>query len=221
MKKYILTFFFYWIVFSLFSQKDSLRIGESYWEDQLYLNTTYNVLNKQPSTVSASEFSFGISFGYIKDIPFNKAGKVSLGVGIGYNYDFFTHNLLVNEVAFSVNSTASLNKIKLHNLEFPIQIRWRNSDAVTYSFWRIYTGVKFSYNLKNNFSYTLDEVDYSYDNLNSYNNFQTGLELSIGYGAFNFYIYYGLSSIFNEDAMLNSEKIKTSISKFGLVFYLL
>lgn len=221
MKKHILTFFFYWILFSCFSQIDSLRIGDSYWEDQLYLNITYNVLNNQPSGVTASEFSFGVSFGYIKDIPFSKSGKFGIGVGIGYNYDFFTHSLLVNETSFFINSSASSNTIKLHNLEFPVQIRWRSSDAITYSFWRVYTGIKFSYNLKNNFSYTLEDVDYSFSNIDAYNNFQTGLEISVGYGAFNFYVYYGLDSMFKKVTLLDSEKINTTVSRFGFVFYIL
>ncbi|WP_246143007.1 porin family protein [Tenacibaculum adriaticum] len=203
-----------------FSQKDSLQLGDSYWEDQLYLNITYNILDKQPTGFGNGGFSYGFSAGYIKDIPFNRRGNFSTGIGIGYNYDSFSHNLTPNNVDFTSNPDAISSQIGLHNLEFPIQIRWRTSDAVTYSFWRIYTGVKLSYNLSNNFTYTIDNEKFSFTNIDKYNNFQTGLELSVGYGAFNLYVYYGLTPMY-KDAYIDNEKIDTTITKFGLIFFLL
>ncbi len=211
------------LTLNIYSQKDSLSLGDTYWEDQLYINVTYNVLNNQPNTINRSGFSFGFSGGYIKDIPINKSGKLAFGVGLGYGFDSFNHDLKViesNPSIFESGTNIRDNKIKMHNIEIPIQFRWRSSTANTYSFWRIYTGFKISYNLSNSFSYFESNRLVSISDLSEFNKFQTGLILSAGYGSFNFHAYYGLTPIFNS-ARINGEKINTKILRFGLSFYLL
>jgi len=220
MKKKILIVLLFLINSNLFSQNDSINVNPKYWEDQLYIGVAYNIFNNQPDAVDASEFSAGLSFGYIKDIPLNKGNTFAAGIGIGYNYDLYTHTLVANETNFTINDDASLNKLKTHNIEFPIQIRWRTSDAINYSFWRIYAGMRVTYNLYNKFSYTLEGEDFAFKNINSYNKVQTGIELSVGYGAFNLYTYYGLSSVY-KDATFDNETIQTNIIKLGVIFYLL
>ncbi|TCI94267.1 porin family protein [Tenacibaculum sp. M341] len=219
-KSPILILFF--LALKSYAQIDSLKIGDKYWEDQLYLSLSYDILDKQPSGASKSGFSYSFSLGYIKDIPLQKNGKFAVGIGTGYSFNSFNHGLQIidnNTIQLANNITS--NKMSLHNIEFPLQIRWRTSDAVTYSFWRLYGGVRFSYNLSNNFSY-LDEnnASFEFSNIDIYNRFQSGLELSAGYGAFNLYVYYGLTSIF-KDVSINSETVNSKIMKFGLIFYLL
>lgn len=204
-----------------FSQKDSLQLGDRYLEDQLYIGITYNVFLKQPSNADESGFSFGVSTGYIKDIPFNRKGKWAAGIGLGYNYGTFSHDLLIDSSDnFSIDALASLNRIRLHNIEMPIQLRWRDSDSVTYSFWRVYAGVRLSYNIANTFKYTVNNQNFRFTDVGVYNKFQTGLELSVGYGVINFFVYYGLTPMY-KNAFINKEAINTKIAKFGLIFYLL
>lgn len=206
----------------LSAQKDTLSINSRYWEDQLYINLTYNTLVNEPQVIESNGFSFGISAGYIKDIPFTIKGNWAAGIGVGYGYNTFNHDLLIdNSGVFSaMNENITSNKLRLHSFEFPLQIRWRNSDVVTYSFWRVYAGVRMSYNISNTFKYIKEENNYSFSNIDAYNNFQSGLELSIGYGAINFFVYYGLTPMY-KSATLNGAKINTKIAKFGLIFYLL
>jgi hypothetical protein len=206
---------------SAHAQKDSLLLGKKYWEDQLYMSISYDVMRNQPEMAETSGFSYSLSFGYIKDIPFTKKGDFAAGIGVGYSYSSFNHDLQIldsNTLQLADNITS--NKLKLHNLEFPIQLRWRTSDAVTYSFWRVYAGVKLSYNLNNKFTYELNDQLFEFSNVAIYNKFQTGLELSAGYGAFNFYFYYGLNPVYN-NAIVNGEEVASKITKFGLIFYLL
>ncbi|OSY88617.1 hypothetical protein WH52_02755 [Tenacibaculum holothuriorum] len=208
----------------VFSQKDSLKIGDKYWEDQLYLDISYNVLTKQPSTIPSSTFSYGISAGYIKDIPFNRAGRFALGLGLGYNYDSFNHSLKVlktnTNVVFSAANNPTSNTLNLHNIEFPIQLRWRTSTATTYSFWRIYTGLKVTYNLSHNFTNVESGVTTSTSSISNYNKWQMAATLSAGYSTFNFYVSYGLTPLFN-NAVVGSETLNTSILKLGISFYFL
>jgi len=205
----------------LFSQESKTITYPKYWEDQLYLNVTYNILENQPSSLAPSDVSYGISLGYIKDIPLNKKNTFALGIGTGYTYDSFSHSLIVNDsFNYTTSDDVSNNKLKTHNIAFPIQIRWRTSDATTYSFWRIYAGARLSYNLYNKHTYIINDIDYTYTDLNSYRKFQTALELSVGYGAFNLYTQYNLNSLY-ENAFIDDVSIETRIFKVGLIFYLL
>ena len=209
---------------SAIAQKDSLQIGDRYAEDQIYLTINYAQMYNQPETITNSSFSFGFSTGFIKDIILNKSGSFSFGLGVGYGYDFFNHQLKVEELnnstVFSSAINTTSNTYSAHNLEIPFEIRWRTSTAKDYDFWRIYAGIKLLYNLRNNFEFIENNAKFDYSNVSTYNNFQYGLTLSAGYDEFNMNLFYGLTPIFS-DGTLNGNSVDTKIIKFGLIFYIL
>lgn len=209
----------------VFSQKDSLQLGDKYLEDQIYFGVTFNQLVNQPSQVIGSGFSYGINTGYIKDISLVKSGKIALGLGVGYSFDSLKHGFKVSksngEVVLDVDpSVQSTNGLKLHAIEFPIELRWRTSTANKYKFWRIYTGIKINYNLKNTIDFTNNSIVSSYNNFSRFNKLQYGLTFSAGYSTFNFNLYYGLTPLF-KDSTLGAKSIGTKILKLGMIFYIL
>lgn len=224
MKRIIILIFLFFLIPNLSAQKDSLQLGDRYAEDQIYAAISYAQFFNQPATISRSSFSYSISTGFIKDISFNKSGNISVGIGIGYGIDFFNHKLKVEEfnniTVFNTSANLNSNVFRSHNLELPLELRWRTSTAKSYDFWRIYGGIKFLYNLSNKFQFTENTSEFIYKNVNSYNSLQYGLSLSAGYDAFNVNFYYSLTPLFN-NATINGEEINTSILKFGLIFYIL
>ena len=223
MKKLIF-FFFIGCSSIAFSQKDSLQLGSKYAEDQLYFLISYNQLFDQPSLVKGSGFSYGLSTGFMKDLILNKNGSISLALGFGYNYDLLNHGLTIakenNEVTFQVDNSGAINTLTIHNLEFPFEFRWRNSDAQTYKFWRVYMGVKASYNVSNNFKFTDQSNSFSYKNVSRFNSWQYGLTLSVGYDVFTAHMYYGLTPML-KDTMLGTTDISSKTMRIGLIFYFL
>lgn len=219
---------FYYLLFCTISfshaQKDSLKLGDKYADDQIYASITYAQFFNQPAIISKSGFSFAFSTGFMKDVILNKRGNVSIAFGVGYGYDYFNHNLKVEEInnstVFGDASNINSNVFKAHNLEFPFEFRLRTSNAIKYDFWRIYTGVKFLYNLSNTFRFEENNTQFSYSNVSAYNKLQYGITFSAGYDVVNFHMFYNLTPIF-KDAKINSENIDTSILKFGLIFYIL
>ena len=205
-------------------QKDSLASGDRYADDQLYVTISYAQLINQPTTITKSGFSYGLSAGFIKDITLNREGTFSFGLGLGYGYQNINHQLRVEEINGSTifgNATGLTdNSFTVQNLEFPLEIRWRTSSSNKYDFWRIYTGIKFLYNLGNRFRFIENSNRFSYKNVSAFNNFQYGLTLSVGYDAINAYLFYGLTPIFSE-ALFNNESIDTKVLQFGIVFYIL
>ena len=97
MKKELLVYVLLIFSLGMYAQIDSLKIGDSYWEDQLYVNVTYNILVNQPEGLENSQLSYGVGLGYIKDLPLNKQNTFALGVGLGYNYDFYNQSLVVQD----------------------------------------------------------------------------------------------------------------------------
>ena len=224
MKKLLFLFAILFTAFHAYSQKDSLQIGDRYAEDQLYLLISYNQLYSQPSQVSGSGFSYGLSTGFIKDVTLNKQGSFAVGLGVGYNFDSFNHGLKVtevnNQVTFEVDNTLTSNKLSIHSLEFPFEIRWRDSNAKKYSFWRVYAGIKASYNLSNSFRFEEGGQSFSFDNVSRFNRWQYGLTMSVGYNALTAHLYYGLTPIL-EDSSIGTTEISTKIIRIGLIFYML
>jgi hypothetical protein len=225
MNKVIPTLFLLLITANAFSQKDSLNLGDRYADDQIYAAISFAQFFEQPSVITKSSFSYALSAGFIKDITLNKQGNISVAAGIGYGFNFFNHKLKVEEInnttSFSNDATISANIFKSHNLEFPLEFRWRTSTANSYSFWRVYTGIKFMYSLSNKFQFEDSNNNvFKYSNISAYNKLQYGLTLSAGYDAFNIRVFYGLSPVF-KDATINGETINTKILKLGLMFYFL
>lgn len=218
----ILSFF----VAGLYAQNDSIRMDEKYLEDQLYFNFSYNSLSKTPKGLLQNGFSYGISLGAIKDIPFNKKRTIGLGIGFGYGYNTFNQNLQVGTVAgttnFSLPTSYSSNRYAINSLEVPVEFRWRTSTPTKYKFWRIYGGMTFSYilNFKSKFVGTSEIIHKK--NITEVNKLQYGLSMAAGYGTWNFYANYSLTPLFEKGTKLNTgENIDFSILRIGLMFYIL
>lgn len=223
MKSSKLILFFIGICNFLYSQQHEV-IDSLYLEDQLYISAAYTFLTKKPENMKQVGVSGEFSGGFVKDIPFNKRRNIALGVGIGYAYNFYNSNLKItknNGTTFSIVSGGyDTNRLHTHFLEFPIELRWRNSRPTRYSFFRIYGGVKFSYLLHSKVSYADKNTNMSFKNIPEIQKFQYGLHFVIGYGAWNLYTYYALQP-FLKDAVISKQKIDISRFTIGLKFYML
>ncbi|MDO9262004.1 MAG: porin family protein, partial [Flavobacteriaceae bacterium] len=170
-------------------------------------------------------FSNGISFGFIKDIPLNEQRNVGVGFGLGFAFNSIKNNLQLIENKQSIdiqilNEGFISNKITTKAIEFPLEFRWRTSTADKFKFWRVYSGVKFSYMYKAEYSFVDLSTNYLIKNLEILNKFQYGVTLNAGYSVFNLYTYYGIKPLYKE---LNIDQQKSSMReiKFGLIIYIL
>ena len=62
----------------LFSQNIK---SDFYREDQIYISLYYKSLKNDVSDLKENKFSSSINFGFIRDIPLSKSGKLALGIG--------------------------------------------------------------------------------------------------------------------------------------------
>ncbi|WP_299121998.1 porin family protein [uncultured Winogradskyella sp.] len=223
-------FFIGQLGFSQVDDTDKAELYKNYREDQFYASVTYNLLNNKPKDISQSGFSSGFHFGFIRDMPINERRNFAIGLGLGISTNSYNQkNLLIEElnddIALSIinedNFNVSKNKFTTYLVEIPLEVRWRTSTTTDYNFWRIYTGFKVGYLLYNSSKFKSEEVNQNLSNINGFNKIQYGLTLSAGYGTWNFQVYYGLNTIFEDSVKLDDEALNLKSLKIGLMFYIL
>ena len=202
-------------------EQDSL-----YREDQFYVSITYNALIDLPNNVSQNSFSTGVHLGAIRDFPLNKRRNIALALGLGYSFNSFNQNIRIsgyNPYNYTIleSYNYSKNNFAQHFIEVPFEFRWRTSNAQSYKFWRVYTGLKLGYLVASKSVFNDRSGSENQKNLTDLNKLQYGLTMGIGYNTWNGYIYYGLNPIFNDVSTIDLQSIDMSALKIGLIFYLL
>ncbi|WP_236027440.1 porin family protein [Gelidibacter pelagius] len=216
----------------LFAQQsiDTTFVDHKYKEDQFYFSITYELLGKKAKEIKQSGFSSGIHFGVIKDMPINERRNKAFGIGLGLSVNSFNQNMLISpdpdggytyQIIDESEITVKRNKFTTYLIEMPLQYRWRTSTAKDYKFWRIYSGVKIGYLLYNSSKFVGSIDDVKLSGIDDFNKLQYGLTLNAGYSTWNFHVYYGLNSIFNDSVKLNGKSVDMNSIKIGLMFYIL
>lgn len=215
-----------------FAQKEVVdfdAVDSLYREDQFYFNFTYNNLRKTPDGFKQNKFSPGIAVGFLRDMPFNKNRTWSIAAGLGYSLAVYNQNLVIDgtnntnsyQVIGSDITNYSKDKLSLHFVDLPIEIRWRNSTPESHKFWRIYTGFKMSYLFFDQYKLVSADVTIKNSNNKDLNKFHYGTYLAVGYNTWNIYAYYGMNSLFKSSAKIGNQSIELDTMNFGLMFYIL
>ncbi len=212
-------FIFYIILFlslDLFSQEN-----QKYFEDQFYLGLAYNSLGAKVEDFKENKFSYSLNYGFIKDIPVTKNGKIALGLGLGFSHNSLNNNLKFKNPGFEFQQNVgsiNINRYNYTEFQIPFEIRWRNSSVDNYKFWRIYSGLRYSRVINSKYTYKdntlINEIDFLPINKN-----QLGLTLNIGFNTWNISLYQSLNSFFNPGLNSNIKDLKQF--RLGIIFYIL
>jgi len=223
--KYIISAISLFIV--TISNSQSNLVDDKYLEDQFYIGLHYNSLRNSPTDFNQNKFSSTLSFGIIRDIPFNKRRNIGMGAGLGLALSSTNSNLKFDEDSFLENATVidpgsfKKNKWNVSKLELPIEIRWRTSTAEIYKFWRVYLGFKTSYLLSSRYKFESENLTYKLKSL-PFRKVNTGVMLNAGNNTWNLSLYMGLRPVFNDEfRKLNPELKDLKDFSVGLIFYIL
>ncbi|PCJ97979.1 MAG: hypothetical protein COA50_03345 [Flavobacteriaceae bacterium] len=223
----LVVFFLFSVISTSWAQTDTTDTG-NYLEDQFYVGITYNFLLDKPADATQRSLSYGLQFGYIKDIPLNVNRNIGLGIGLGYAVNSYYTNILgsdtANGIAYTILESSDVykrNKIETHLVEAPIEFRWRTSNTTEYKFWRIYTGMKFGYVLKGRSKFITATEKISFTN-SDIRKFHYGLTFNFGYNTFNFQAYYALNNLYDEQvSLLEGDSLDLRPLRIGIIFYIL
>lgn len=237
--KNILFFGFLFIQMLSFGQKDERylkqipdtvpsTVDSLYREDQFYVGFTFNLVTEKPTSISQESFSGGFNAGFIRDFPLNKQRNIALGIGAGWSINSYGQDLFIGKNAdgstifesLADSSSYKTNRFTTQLVEVPIEFRWRTSTAMTYKFWRIYTGLRLGYMYHFRSNYKDDQQQIIINDLSELNRFRLGATFTFGYNTFNFQFYYALNPFFS-NAEVEGETFGISTLKIGLTFYIL
>ena len=221
-KKFFLLFFLLFFTQLSFTQSGFSK--DFYREDQFYFGSSYFIQTEPIENFKQNGFSGNFQFGFIRDFPLNNNSTKAIGIGLGYERNFFTSNIQPIKTNGNINYRIvisrfleSKNKISFSSFVLPIEYRWRSSSIDQYKFWRIYTGLKIKKNfpLYSNPSYgseiTIDEIE----------DWTTSIYLNTGYNTWNISLEYDLNPILKNQKTSNGENLNISFFRLGLVFYIL
>lgn len=207
--------------------EEGQTVDSLYREDQIYFGITVNFLNQRPKGVVTESLIGGLGFGFIRDMPLNKRRNLAIAAGLGYAYNSYGHNLFVGknqagESEFRVlEDDFDRNRFDTHEIELPIELRWRTSTPKDYKFWRIYGGVKLGYVFYFKSVFKADGTKISESSIDEFENFRYTAFLNFGYDVINFQVQYTLNSFFNNEAKIDGVSINMTAIKIGLMFYIL
>ena len=209
----------------MFSQQENIKeIDSLYREDQMYVALSLNLVQNRPSSFSQHALSSGVAFGYLRDMPINEKRTWAIAPGLGYSYNNLKNNIKVDNstavTSYTIDDSFDKNKLVLHQLELPIEIRWRNSTFDSHKFWRIYTGFKITYLFASKSEYKSPTESIIYRNNTDLSKIKYGAYLSVGNNTGNVYAYYALSPLF-KDVKIDNRDLNLSSFNIGLVFYIL
>ena len=205
-----------------------IEVDSLYREDQFYLAFSYNILTNRPTGILQNKFSSGFTGGFLRDFPINKNRTWAIAPGLGVSYNKYFYNLVISKVGDVPQYNGILpgtnydkNKLDQIFVDVPIELRWRTSTPESHKFWRVYSGVKFSYLVVGQARYVDRIYNIKVTRNPDFNDLQVGAYLACGYNTWNFYGYYGLTPLFNSDAKINGESVGLNTINFGLMFYIL
>jgi hypothetical protein len=198
-----------------------------YLEDQFYFGITYNFVRNRAENFKQRNLSYGLNTGFVRDIPLNQTGTKALGLGAGLAINNYYSNLGVRENGSGLDYVFDTDiagfrrsKLETHLIEIPLEFRWRTSTATEYKFWRIYTGIKAAYVIGARSKLVTEDFTDGFFN-SDIRRLQYGLTLNVGYNTFNIHVYYSLTDLFEENAVVNGESIGFRPLRIGFVFYIL
>ncbi len=226
MKKQLVFFLILFSINLIAQEKPNFSAVDSlYREDQFYLGVFYNDLQNLPNGISQGRFTPSFSAGFLRDMPINKKRNFAIAIGLGYSINNYNHNMLSKPVSgvfkySAINKRVEKNKLTLHYIDLPLEIRWRTSTPTNQDFWRIYAGFKASYLIYNRTKYIDSEISIIEESNNDFSEFQFGTYLCIGNNTFNFYVYNGLNDLY-KNAFIDNKKIELKSLNLGFMFYIL
>ena len=201
-----------------------------YREDQFYIGVTYNIITSVPSGVNPEGLTGGINFGYLRDMPINKRRNIAIAVGAGMSFDQYGQNIFIDkdingDTTYTIldsNISFKSNSVKTGIIELPIELRWRSSTPTSYKFWRVYAGFRLGYAFWNESSFKDSSNSISHSGLEEFEKLRLATTMSLGFNKFNFFVYYSLNPLFNEDAITtDGQQVDFKTIKLGLIFYIL
>jgi hypothetical protein len=205
-------------------------------KDRLLVEFGLNQLINRPDDVKFSGFSRSFNAYFTYDVVLGKS-NFSIAPGAGIGTDNFYHKK--NGIAWADNThlkdtitsfplladsvAAKKSKLGLVHFDIPIEFRFRSKPNKKQASWKLAAGVKFGFLIGSKWKYKGEdlttgagEVKFKEIQVDNLNKFRYSVYLRGGYGVFNLFVNYQLSSVFQKDKGPQMHPLQFGIAICGL-----
>jgi hypothetical protein len=111
------------------------------------------------------------------------------------------------------------NVFSYHQLQLPVELRWRTSTPSEYAFWRVYLGYRLSYQFGAQYKPFFGR---KFSLENQLNELQHSVGVSLGFNTWNLRLDYSLTPLLKDNIRTtNNRQLVLFPLQIGLIFYLL
>ncbi len=163
--------------------------------------------------------------GFLRDFPLTQKGNKAIALGFGYGHLRLINNINVEKslagYTYSLPEAqrALRNVFSYHQLQLPVELRWRNSTLSDYAFWRVYLGYRFSYQFGAQYDPFFGPKIRLKQQLSPW---QHSLGLALGFNTWNLRVDYSFTPLLKKSIETSTGRSLTIFPvQVGLIFYLL
>jgi len=195
--------FFFLTLFSitLFAQEEDIEVSNRFGKsDRLMIDIYNDIWLGAPDTIDFKGYNPGASVSLMQDFPLGSTNfSFAIGLGVGTHNLRYNANILKDSLGVSYFEnrvdTPKQYKMVLSYIDLPIELRFRTKRDNVF---RIAVGGKIGYEINNHIKHVDDDFKMKTYNIEYLNMIRYGLTARVGYKWFNLYVYYGLSTLFEE-----------------------
>jgi len=196
-----------------------------YREDQFYIDLNFSLQPNDISGFKQNGFSRSVHVGMLRDYPISKMGDKAIAVGMGYGFVRLVNNINIEKTQQSylydvpLAQRALRNVFSYHQLQLPVELRWRTSTPSEYAFWRVYLGYRLSYQFGAQYKPFFGR---KFSLENQLNELQHSVGVSLGFNTWNLRLDYSLTPLLKDNIRTtNNRQLVLFPLQIGLIFYLL
>ena len=196
-----------------------------YREDQFYIDLNFSLQPNDISGFKQNGFSRSVHVGMLRDYPISKMGDKAIAVGMGYGFVRLVNNINIEKTQQSylydvpLAQRALRNVFSYHQLQLPVELRWRTSTPSEYAFWRGYLGNRLSYQFGAQYKPFFGR---KFSLENQLNELQHSVGVSLGFNTWNLRLDYSLTPLLKDNIRTtNNRQLVLFPLQIGLIFYLL
>lgn len=185
----------------MMAQEDEIEVSSRFGKsDRLMIDIYSDMWLNAPDSADISGFNRGASVSLMQDFPLGSTNfSFAFGLGIGCHNMFYNANIVKDSIGVSQFNPRiddpKLNKLSLTYVDLPIELRFRTKRDNVF---RFAVGGKFGYEINNHIKFVDEGVKIKSFNISDINPLRYGVTLRVGYKMFNAYVYYGLSTLFED-----------------------
>jgi hypothetical protein len=192
--------------------------------DRFNTDFFWNSWEGETNNVKTKFYAIGHAINLMFDVPFDKKGRVGIGIGLGYSHfnvrSDGEFNFIPNQAGTKFHTQLAkfdppdrwINRTVFDFVEIPFELRLRA--ARERGKFKFYPGFRFGYMFEYYHKHRVEGAEFKEFNFPNINRWHYGPTLRIGVDNYMLFAYYDMSALFSEPT--SGEPASSDLRLFGL-----